>query len=731
MCVHACQALKELGYETIMLNCNPETMSTDYDTPDKLYFEPITPEHLLNVVKAESKSGAVAGVISQLGGQTPLNIAKHFLRLQDNYISGKLGISFIKTINGSPKYKKKEEEYKSKNDSFEILGTDMKIIDLVEDRNHFSTIISSTGLKQAASYSIYVRDTISTGAYIPLDAFERIAKGKKYPITADLAFYSWNKQELDLAKKIAAEHGYNLESNTNFADSEYKTTLGDQIYSGYMVSGKLTNEEELRCFYDQINRIHSESFLQISSYDTGPIRGPISGSYIAGIEAQTQQAERFHNAAEILGYPVMIRPSFVIGGQSMAILRNKADLDKYLKQDIMNIHNAGSMSPFLLDKFIEDATEVDVDVICDGKNVCILGIMEHIEQAGIHSGDSSCILPTQNIKDEIITKIKLQSCQLACKLKIKGFLNIQFAIQNSDIYIIEANPRASRTVPFLAKATGAPIVEMAINVIMEKQTIEDLLREVSENQTDEASIKTSKKSSFARYLQINQDLQKEIPGNPVIAELKPIDYVAVKAVVFPFNKFPNVDVLLGPEMKSTGEVMGVGNNFDIAFTKAQMATNNFPAKLNHALISVKDSDKNKQLLDIASNLLSLGCTILATDGTYKYLNHPDNRPYLLGKNNLPANTKIIDKIKIINKIGEGRPNILDRMIDNDIDFVINTSDGLQNMKTDGNIRRNALTKSIPYTTTIRGANALLSAIKYTIQTGHIPVQPIQKWYTSK
>ncbi|WP_044194343.1 carbamoyl-phosphate synthase large subunit [Ehrlichia japonica] len=493
-CVHAAHTIRQMGYESIMINCNPETVSTDYDISDKLYFSPLTRESVLDIICKEQETNSLLGVIVQFGGQTPLKLAKV---LQE------------KNIN--------------------ILGTSFDSIDLAEDRMKFQQLLTQLNLKQPSN---------------------------------------------------------------------------------------------ITC-----NSIHE-----------------------------------VHERIRDLAFPILVRPSYVLGGQSMSIIRDNNALSNYLITH-QNIFDHGSL---LLDQFLTHAVEVDVDAICDGESVYIAGIMEHIEEAGVHSGDSACSLPSYTLTSEITDIIAEHTKKIALALQVRGFINIQYAIQDSEIYILEVNPRASRTVPFIAKATGVPIAKIATEVLLGKKLPN-----------------TSKKTST---------------------------HVAVKEAVFSFSRFPNIDVLLGPEMKSTGEVMGIDKSFEIAFAKAQMAAGYELPTEGAAFISVKDSDK-PLIVKTAQILRDIGFTILSTKGTSTYLNEAG----------------IITEH--VNKVREGRPHILDLLQDDKINLVINTSEGIKSFSESSSIRKTALIKKIPYSTTIPGAKALALAIK-TLKKQDIEVESMQE-YTKK
>ena len=491
-CCQASYSLKKAGYETIMINCNPETVSTDYDTSDRLYFEPLVEEHVINIIKREQSNGDLLGVITQLGGQTPLKLAKI---LDDNHIP--------------------------------ILGTQYKSIDLAEDRERFKNFLLENNFKQAES---------------------GIAKSK-------------------------------------------------------------------------------EEALKIS---------------------------------KTLGFPIVIRPSYVLGGRAMKIIHEEKQLEKYIEDAVKVSGN----NPVLIDRFLNDAIEVDVDAISDGEKVFVAGIMEHIEEAGVHSGDSACSVPPYSLKKEIIKEIEIQTTKLALSLNVIGLINIQFAVKNEDIYVLEANPRASRTVPFISKAIGVPIARIAARIMAGE-----------------------KLKKF--------NLEKRISN-----------IFAVKEAVFPFNKFPNVDILLGPEMQSTGEVMGIDENFGLSFAKSQMAAGNDLPIAGTAFISVKDKDK-KNALNFAKKLKELNFKLCATSGTAKYLN-----------------TNGIN-CKKINKVREGSPHIVESLNAKNIELVINTTEGSKSISDSYSLRRSALVNKIPYCTSLAAANACVEAIN-SLKNKKITVKAIQE-----
>ena len=488
-CVHASYALKDMGITTIMYNCNPETVSTDYDTSDILYFEPIDFEHVRSVVERENPDG----IIVHFGGQTPLKIAKRL-----TVIGGK------------------------------IIGTTARVIDEAEDREKFSAFIKANGLKQ------------------PRNA------------TA-------------------------------------------------------TSEEEAIKY------------------------------------------------AKEIGYPVLVRPSYVLGGRAMRIVYNEDELKQYMQEAVSVSHN----SPVLLDQFLDRAIELDVDAVCDGVDVYIGGIMQHIEEAGIHSGDSACSLPTITLSEHLVKKVEEQTRKIALNLGVVGLMNIQFAIYKDDVYMIEVNPRASRTVPFVSKATGIPLAKVATRVMWQGN-----LREALE--------------FYDKYNVVYED------GDILKPKLK--GHVSVKEAVFPFSKLSGADLILGPEMKSTGEVMGISDSFETSFAKSQIASFNMLPSKGTVFISLTDIDK-AYAKEIGEGFSKLGFEILATSGTHKAL--------------LMAGVDAT----FVHKISEGRPNVEDKLKNGDIDLVINTSDAKSSKDDAKKIRQSVLRFNIPYFTTIAAARAAALSIK--------------------
>jgi carbamoyl-phosphate synthase large subunit len=493
-CCHACYSLTEQGYETIMINCNPETVSTDYDTSDRLYFEPLTFEHVMEILRVEQDNGTLHGVIVQFGGQTPLKLANAL------------------EAEGIP-----------------ILGTTPDAIDLAEDRERFQDLVNRLGLKQP---------------------------------------------------------------NNGIASTD---------------------------------------------------------------------AESIEIAAEI-GFPLVIRPSYVLGGRAMEIVRDMEQLKRYISTAVV----VSGDSPVLLDSYLSGAVEIDVDAICDGTDVHVAGIMQHIEEAGVHSGDSACSLPPYSLSDEIIAELHKQTRALALALNVVGLMNIQFAVKDNVIYLIEVNPRASRTVPFVAKAVNSPIASIAARVMAgEKLNTFDL-------------VDSAKTGRFA-----------------------------VKEAVLPFARFPGVDTILGPEMRSTGEVMGSDTTFARAFLKAQLGAGTVLPTSGKVFLSIKDMDKTDATATAAKTLVDLGFELVATRGTAAFL------------------TEKSIQSTIVNKVYEGRPNIVDMLKNDDIALVLNTTEGTQAVEDSREIRKVALYDKIPYFTTAAGAHAAAMAIQ-SREEGEIKVASLQE-----
>ncbi len=494
-CCHACFALEDAGYETIMVNCNPETVSTDYDTSDRLYFEPLTAEDVLEILEVEKSRGELAGVIVQFGGQTPLNLAK--------------------ALEGA---------------GIPILGTSPDAIDLAEDRERFADLVAKLGLKQ------------------PMNGIAR------------------------------------------------------------------SRDEAVR-------------------------------------------------VAERIGYPVLMRPSYVLGGRAMEIVDTTQQLDDYIQTAVQ----VSGDSPVLIDQYLRDAIEVDVDAIADGTDVVVAGVLQHIEEAGVHSGDSACSIPPYSLSDAIVAEIERQADALARALKVKGLMNIQFAVKDGEVYLIEVNPRASRTVPFVAKAIGTPIAKIAARVMAGEK--------------------------LAALPKIDRN----------------IGHIAVKEAVFPWGRFPGVDPVLSPEMKSTGEVMGIDRDFATAFAKSQLGAGTILPKSGTVFVSVKDSDK-PVILPGVRILTDLGFRIVATGGTASYLE---------------AEGVAVERV---NKVAQGRPHIVDRIQDGDIALVFNTTEGWQSLKDSASIRRSSLAQKVPYFTTASASVAAAHAI--AALSGHpLDVCPLQSYYS--
>jgi carbamoyl-phosphate synthase large subunit len=492
-CCHAAFALSDAGYETIMVNCNPETVSTDYDTSDRLYFEPLTEEDVLEIVRTERQNGSVKGVIVQFGGQTPLKLAQAL-----------------------------------ESADVPILGTSPDAIDLAEDRDRFKALIERLGLRQ-----------------------------------------------------------------------------------------------------------------------------PRSGIARSAIEAKAIAAE--------IGFPLVIRPSYVLGGRAMEIVHEEAQLDRYIAQAVV----VSGKSPVLIDSYLRDAIEVDVDAIGDGKDVFICGVMEHIEEAGVHSGDSACSLPPHSLKPEIVADLERQTIELARALNVVGLMNVQFAIQSDDIYILEVNPRASRTVPFVAKVIGLPVAGIASRVMA---------------------------------------------GTPLAAfglKRPKLNHIAVKEAVFPFARFPGVDPVLGPEMRSTGEVMGIDRDYAVAFAKSQLGGGSRLPLSGTVFVSVKDADKDKVVAP-ARALAAMGFRIIATRGTKRHFD----------AHGIPCER--------VNKVLEGRPHVVDAITNGEVDIVFNTTEGVKALADSFSIRRSALLYHIPYYTTLAGALAVTEAIR-ALREGGLDVAPLQSY----
>jgi carbamoyl-phosphate synthase large subunit len=493
-CVHAAYSLRDADIETIMVNCNPETVSTDYDTSDRLYFEPLTAEDVIELVRVEQRSGTLLGVIVQLGGQTPLKLA-----------------AALETAD------------------IPILGTSPDAIDLAEDRRRFQGLLQKLDLKQ-----------------------------------------------------------------------------------------------------------------------------PENGTATSAMEAEA--------VAQRIGYPVVIRPSYVLGGRAMEIVHDPTGLARYMTHAV----KVSGSSPVLIDRYLQDAIEVDVDALADGHNVYIAGIMEHIEEAGIHSGDSACSLPPYSLGPEVIADIEQQTAALAKALDVVGLMNVQYAVKGRTVYVLEVNPRASRTVPFVAKATGVPVSKIAARVM-----------------------------AGARLAEFGLNRQN-------------LKHVAVKEAVFPFARFPGVDLILGPEMKSTGEVMGLDVDFGRAFAKSQLGSGTDLPLTGRVFVSVRDHDKAK-LVKPCRKLVEMGFTLVATSGTARYLSEAGL------------------EVEVVNKVLEGRPHIVDRMLSGEVQLIFNTTEGAQAIADSFSLRRTALTIGIPYYTTVAGARAAVQAIT-ALRAGSLEVASLQSYF---
>ena len=493
-CVHAAYSLKEAGIETIMVNCNPETVSTDYDTSDRLYFEPLTAEDVIELVRVEERRGTVVGVIVQLGGQTPLKLAAALEAAK-----------------------------------IPILGTSPDAIDLAEDRRRFQELLQRLDLKQPDNGTAYSAED---------------------------------------ADKVAAR----------------------------------------------------------------------------------------------IGYPVVIRPSYVLGGRAMEIVHGPVALARYMS----NAVKVSGKNPVLIDRYLQDAIEVDVDALADGEDVAIAGIMEHIEEAGIHSGDSACSLPPHSLPAAVIADIERQTAALAKGLGVVGLMNVQYAVKESTVYVLEVNPRASRTVPFVAKATGVPIAKIAARVMAGER-----LRSFS---LDRSRVR----------------------------------HVAVKEAVFPFARFPGVDLILGPEMKSTGEVMGLDVDFGRAFAKSQLGSGVELPLQGTVFVSVRDRDK-PAMVEPCRRLTEMGFRLIATRGTAELLRQAGL------------------SVEIVNKVLEGRPHIVDRMLSGGVQLLFNTTEGAQAIADSFSLRRTALTNAIPYYTTVAGARAAVQAIA-ALKSGSLEVASLQSYF---
>ncbi|WP_048861647.1 carbamoyl-phosphate synthase large subunit, partial [Acidisphaera rubrifaciens] len=494
-CVHAAYALKDAGYETIMVNCNPETVSTDYDTADRLYFEPLTAEDVIAVVRREQSRGTVLGCIVQYGGQTPLKLSQALSRA------------------GIP-----------------ILGTSADAIDAAEDRERFQKLLHGLGLRQPEN----------------------------------------------------------------------------------------------------------------------------------GIARSAEEAEAI---ADRIGYPLVIRPSYVLGGRAMEIVYDRAGLHRYMREAV----RVSGDNPVLIDRYLNDAIEVDVDCIADGTDVYVAGVMEHIEEAGIHSGDSACALPPYTLSPAMVTELKAETEALARALEVVGLMNVQYAIKGDLVYVLEVNPRASRTVPFVAKATGVAVAKVGARVMAGEK--------LASFRLDDRAI---------------------------------APHVAVKEAVFPFARFPNVDTILGPEMRSTGEVMGLDHSFERAFAKAQLGAGVRLPEGGAVFISIRDADKGS-VPGLARRLADMGFRLIATRGTAARIREAG-----------------LD-VAVVNKVLEGRPHCVDAIRSGEVQLVINTAAGPQSVADSFAIRRSALTHGVPHYTTMAGARAAVHAIA-ALRAGSLEVAPLQGYF---
>jgi len=493
-CVHAAYSLRDAGIETIMVNCNPETVSTDYDTSDRLYFEPLTAEDVIELVRTEEQRGTLLGVIVQLGGQTPLKLAA---ALEAERIP--------------------------------ILGTSPDAIDLAEDRRRFQELLQKLGLRQPEN----------------------------------------------------------------------------------------------------------------------------------GIAASAAEAEA---VAQRIGYPVVIRPSYVLGGRAMEIVHEATGLARYMARAVQ----VSGASPVLIDRYLQDAIEVDVDALCDGREVFIAGIMEHIEEAGIHSGDSACSLPPYSLPPDVIGDIERQTTALATALNVVGLMNVQYAVKDRTVFVLEVNPRASRTVPFVAKTIGIPVAKIAARLMAGARLSEFALTRPR------------------------------------------LKHVAVKEAVFPFARFPGVDLILGPEMKSTGEVMGLDSDFGRAFAKSQLGSGTDLPLTGRVFVSVRDHDK-PAMVEPCRRLAEMGFALVATRGTAQFLQSAGL------------------EIELVNKVLEGRPHIVDRMLSGEVQLIFNTTEGAQAIADSFSLRRSALTIGIPYYTTVAGARAAVQAVA-ALRAGSLEVVALQSYF---
>ncbi len=596
-CVHASLAAREENFESIMVNSNPETVSTDFSISDKLYFEPLTFEDVLNIYEKEKP----LGVIIQFGGQTPLNLANQLERA-----------------------------------GVKILGTSSKSIELAEDRKHFQKLLHNLGLKQPENAIAH-----------SLSEAINIANRVGYPLVVRPSFVLGGR---------AMEIVYNEEELLLFLEKNIHVFIksGSEIIYGFVMDANNNREED-----------HSLSKFLNSIIEGNNVFEKILKPLLNSL--QNMFLGFYHNLVDDIKNTETINQD--LKTKIRELISDPILIDHF--ETYIDIFTKGHFSaPLLLDKYLESAIEVDVDALSDQKTTVIAGIMEHIEEAGIHSGDSACTLPPYSLNAEVVSKIKTATYKLAEALNVIGLMNIQFAVKNNDLYILEVNPRASRTVPFVSKATGIPWAKMATKIILGKSIAELKLEE-----------------------------KLDLP------------YTAVKEAVFPFNRFPGVDILLGPEMKSTGEVMGIDKDFGLAYLKSQISAGQKIPQSGTVFISLRDQDKNKEFVNYLRELELLNYQFLATKGTALFLE----------KNGL--------KVTATNKVNEGRPNIVDQIINNEVQLIINTPSGKQPHADEIIIRQTALKFNIPVITTIAGAQVTITAIKQYLSK-NLLVKSIQEFYLS-
>ena len=599
-CVHAALELSRVGYETVMVNCNPETVSTDYDTADRLYFEPLTFEDVMEVYHAESQSGTVAGVIVQLGGQTPLGLAE-----------------------------------KLRNAGVPVVGTTPEAINLAEDRGEFGEVLRTAGLP-ATDY-----DTADRLYFEPL-TFEDV-----------MEVYHAESQSGTVAGVIVQ-----LGGQTPLGLAEKLRNAGVPVVG---TTPEAINLAEDRGEFGEVLR-------------TAGLPAPAFGT--------ATSFEQARDVAEKIGYPVLVRPSYVLGGRGMEIVYDERSLRNYIERatEITSDH------PVLVDRFLDNAIEIDVDALCDGTDVYLAGVMEHIEEAGIHSGDSACALPPMTLGTEDINKVRESTAALAHGIGVRGLINVQFALKDDILYVIEANPRASRTVPFVSKATGVPLAKAASRIML-GATIAEL--------QEEGMIPTSHDGG---------SLPLDAP-------------IAVKEAVLPFTRFRRpdgsmLDSLLSPEMKSTGEVMGLADNFGAAYAKAEAGAFGELPTSGTVFVSVANRDKRTLIFPI-QRLASLGFTMLATAGTAG----------MLRRNGIPCET-VLKHSDI--KAGTDGVSIVDRIKNGEVDLILNTPAGSAGARHDGyDIRAAAVNVGIPLVTTVQGVTAAVQGIE-ALRAGELSVRALQE-----